>query len=129
MTTPQTDVSGSYTIAELGDQILGALEATGKDLGALTVDDLAPVDFAARLCSGLTYSGVPRSDRAAVSAGRASVRAMPKSVTIARPPAVSNMTLSGFTSRCTTPRPWAWPRAQATSWSICTASPTESGPL
>jgi SAM-dependent methyltransferase len=44
MTTPQTDVSGHYTIVELGDQILDALEAAGKDVDALTVDDLAPVD-------------------------------------------------------------------------------------
>jgi SAM-dependent methyltransferase len=44
MTTPQTDVSEHYTIVELGDQILDALEAAGKDVDALTVDDLAPVD-------------------------------------------------------------------------------------
>jgi SAM-dependent methyltransferase len=41
---PHADVSGHYTIAELGGQILAALEAAGKDLAALTVDDLAPVD-------------------------------------------------------------------------------------
>ncbi len=44
MRTPQADVSEHYTIVELGDQILDALEASGKDLDALTVDDLAPVD-------------------------------------------------------------------------------------
>lgn len=44
MTTPRTDVSGHYTVAALGDRILDALEAAGKDVDALTVDDLAPVD-------------------------------------------------------------------------------------
>jgi MPBQ/MSBQ methyltransferase len=44
MTMSEAVVSGHYTIADLGDQILAALEATGKDLDALTVDDLAPVD-------------------------------------------------------------------------------------
>ena len=44
MTTPQTEVSEHYTIVELGDQILDALEAAGKDFEALTVYDLAPVD-------------------------------------------------------------------------------------
>jgi ubiquinone/menaquinone biosynthesis C-methylase UbiE len=44
MTTPLTRISDHYTIADLGDQILAALEAAGKNLEALTVDDLAPVD-------------------------------------------------------------------------------------
>lgn len=44
MPVPQADVSQHYTIAELGDAILSALEAAGKDLDGLTVDDLAPVD-------------------------------------------------------------------------------------
>ena len=41
---PDVDVSGHYTVAELGDQILDALQAAGKNVDALTVDDLAPVD-------------------------------------------------------------------------------------
>lgn len=44
MKTPDRAVSEHYTIADLGNQILAALEAAGKDLDALTVDDLAPVD-------------------------------------------------------------------------------------
>ena len=37
-------VSEHYTIHELGNRILTALQAAGKDPDALTVDDLAPVD-------------------------------------------------------------------------------------
>ena len=48
------------------------------------------------------------------SSGDESARAMPKSVTLDWPVAVSR-TLPGFTSRCTTPREWAKPRAAATS--------------
>ncbi len=44
MTTPNTSVSEHYTIDDLGNRILVSLKAAGKDLGALTVDDLAPVD-------------------------------------------------------------------------------------
>ncbi len=44
MTTSQGKVSEHYTIADLGDRILAALQAAGKDLAALTVDDLASVD-------------------------------------------------------------------------------------
>jgi ubiquinone/menaquinone biosynthesis C-methylase UbiE len=44
MTTPDGKISEHYTIADLGDRILAALAAAGKDLEALTVDDLAPID-------------------------------------------------------------------------------------
>ncbi len=44
MTAPDSGVSEHYTIHDLGNQILAALKAAGKDLDALTVDDLAPVD-------------------------------------------------------------------------------------
>ena len=44
MTPPNTSVSKHYTIDGLGDRILAALEAAGKDLQMLSVDDLAPVD-------------------------------------------------------------------------------------
>jgi ubiquinone/menaquinone biosynthesis C-methylase UbiE len=44
MKTRSRMISRHYTIANLGNQILGALEAAGKDLDALTLDDLAPVD-------------------------------------------------------------------------------------
>ncbi len=44
MTVPEKRVSEHYSIANLEDQILAALEAVGKDLEGLTVDDLAPVD-------------------------------------------------------------------------------------
>ncbi len=44
MTTPYIGVSEHYTIHDLGNRILAALKAAGKDLDALTVDDLAPVD-------------------------------------------------------------------------------------
>jgi len=37
-------VSDHYGIGGLADRILAALEATGKDLDALAVDDLAPID-------------------------------------------------------------------------------------
>ena len=42
--SPHEKISGHYSIGDLGDRILAALEAAGKDLEALTVDDLAPVD-------------------------------------------------------------------------------------
>jgi cyclopropane fatty-acyl-phospholipid synthase-like methyltransferase len=38
------DVAKHYTVEDLGGRILAALENAGKDLDALTVDDLAPVD-------------------------------------------------------------------------------------
>lgn len=44
MASPHGNVSEHYTITGLGGQILAALEAAGKDVEALTVDDLAPVD-------------------------------------------------------------------------------------
>jgi MPBQ/MSBQ methyltransferase len=44
MTTTERSVSEHYTTPDLGAQILHALAAMGKDLDALTVDDLAPVD-------------------------------------------------------------------------------------
>lgn len=37
-------VSEHYTVGDIKDQIFTALESAGKDLGNLTVDDLAPVD-------------------------------------------------------------------------------------
>lgn len=39
-----TDISNHYTVTGLGDRILSALAAAGKDIDALQVDDLAPVD-------------------------------------------------------------------------------------
>lgn len=44
MTDDPTEVSNHYTIPDLGRRILAALEAAGKDLESLTVEDLAPVD-------------------------------------------------------------------------------------
>lgn len=44
MTISEKGVSDHYTTRDLGNRILGALRAEGKDLDALTVDDLAPVD-------------------------------------------------------------------------------------
>lgn len=37
-------IAEHYTVAGLGDRILAALAAAGKDVDALTIDDLAPVD-------------------------------------------------------------------------------------
>ena len=37
-------VSAHYTAGDLGERLLAALRATGKDLDALTLDDLTPVD-------------------------------------------------------------------------------------
>ncbi len=42
--SPHENVSEHYSIGDLGDRILAALEAAVKELEALTVDDLAPVD-------------------------------------------------------------------------------------
>jgi hypothetical protein len=57
------------------------------------------------------YSGVPTTSPTRVSPADsptgAIARAMPKSMTKARPVARSIMMLSGLMSRCTTPRPWA----------------------
>jgi ubiquinone/menaquinone biosynthesis C-methylase UbiE len=44
MTSAREKISEHYTIAGLGNRILAALEAAGKDLEALTLYDLAPVD-------------------------------------------------------------------------------------
>lgn len=44
MAPSQVTVDGHYTINELGRRILAALEAVGKDVDSLTVDDLAPID-------------------------------------------------------------------------------------
>jgi hypothetical protein len=67
-------------------------------------------------CSGDMYAGVPTATPVTVNReSPAAARAMPKSVTTARPVARSSMTLSGFTSRCTTPRPCAYASASATS--------------
>jgi MPBQ/MSBQ methyltransferase len=42
--SPATGVSAHYTVPDLGARILAVLEEAGKDLDALTIDDLAPVD-------------------------------------------------------------------------------------
>ena len=44
MNDSTTDISNHYTVTGLGDRILAALAAAGKDIDALEVDDLAPVD-------------------------------------------------------------------------------------
>jgi 2-polyprenyl-3-methyl-5-hydroxy-6-metoxy-1,4-benzoquinol methylase len=44
MTKPHGSVSRHYSVGDLERQILAALEADGKVLDALTVEDLAPVD-------------------------------------------------------------------------------------
>ena len=41
---PNESVEAYYTVSTLGQSILDALETLGKDVGDLTVDDLAPVD-------------------------------------------------------------------------------------
>lgn len=42
--SPAPSVSAHYTSGSLGERILAGLRATGKDMDALTPDDLAPVD-------------------------------------------------------------------------------------
>src|SRR6266699_856143 len=54
------------------------------------------------------------------SVATVSARAIPKSATRARP--AENMMFSGLMSRCTTPRPWAYPRASAISLAMQTAT-------
>jgi MPBQ/MSBQ methyltransferase len=44
MDIPSTDIADHYTIPALGRRILDALEASGKDLDQLSIEDLAPVD-------------------------------------------------------------------------------------
>jgi SAM-dependent methyltransferase len=44
MAQPAHDVAGHYTRGGLAEAILAALEAAGKDVDHLTIDDLAPVD-------------------------------------------------------------------------------------
>ena len=44
MTAPAIVVSDHYTIQDLGNRIHTAHKAARKDLNALTVDDLAPID-------------------------------------------------------------------------------------
>jgi hypothetical protein len=78
-------------------------------------------------CSGLMNCGVPRLCPAAVIVESAT-RAMPKSVSSARPVARSIKMLSGLTSRWTMPRPWAYDSAQAASRSTRATSSGGSGP-
>ncbi len=66
-----------------------------------------------------TPAAVSGSSVAAVTA-----RAIPKSATTALP--AENMMFSGFMSRCTTPRLWAYPSASATSLAMRTASTIDS---
>ena len=72
---------------------------------------------------------VDRSQGRAGTAPSASAarRAIPESVTIARPSRESEM-LPGFTSRWTMPRTWATPSARATSRPIRATSPAASRP-
>jgi hypothetical protein len=44
MKTPDGNVAEHYTVTELGKRILSALQMAGKDVEALKIDDLAPVD-------------------------------------------------------------------------------------
>ena len=44
MTSRPQNVSDHYTVVDLGGAILTALETAGKNVDALTVDDLAAVD-------------------------------------------------------------------------------------
>ena len=37
-------IGGQYAVGDLEEAILGALRSSGRDLGALRVEDLAPVD-------------------------------------------------------------------------------------
>jgi hypothetical protein len=69
------------------------------------------------------YAGVPTESPVSVSPdGPAALtaRAIPKSVTIACPDA--RRMFSGFTSRWTIPRQWAYARASPTSWAMRSAS-------
>ena len=88
----------------------------------------APVTWSFAYCSGLMYSGVPIASPVFVSRCPSVTRAMPKSVTIARPQRRSIMTFDGFTSRCTTPISCAYASAHATSASRWQATGTGSGP-
>ena len=60
-------------------------------------------------------AGVPIASPVRVSCSPSATFAIPKSVTIARPQRRSSITFPGFTSRCTTPSPWAKSRARVTS--------------
>src|SRR5881398_3434834 len=73
-------------------------------------------------------SAVPTTSRGPVIPPPAPTRAMPKSDTNARPVAASSRILSGFTSRCTTPRSCACASAHPTSRSSRAASLGGSGP-
>ncbi len=77
-----------------------------------------------RICSGAMYIGVP-SCPVAVVAEPWKIFAMPKSVTFTVL-AASNMTLSSLMSRCSTPRPCAYPSADATPRPTAHAA---SGPI
>jgi hypothetical protein len=73
---------------------------------------LRPSTWSPDACSGLMNSGVPTTSptrvRPRAVAGAALIaRAIPKSISRARPVARSSMMFSGLTSRCTTPRPCA----------------------
>ena len=54
-------------------------------------------------CSGLRYGAVPMTSRVRVTGSVPKSRAMPKSVSFARPVLFSNSTFPGLTSRCTIP--------------------------
>ena len=69
--------------------------------------------------------------RSAVRVGAPATAAIPKSISFARrPPESKGRTIAfwGFTSRCTTPRPWAWPSASQRSVPIRATSRSEIDP-
>ena len=76
---------------------------------------LRPSSGSPRACSGEKKVGVPSTTWRLVAVGEpATARAMPKSVTTARP-SRANSTFSGFTSRCTMPCRCANASPRATS--------------
>ena len=75
--------------------------------------------MAPRTCSGAAYPGDPPS-----STSSRSVRARPKSDSTHRSP--SRRMFPGFTSRCRTPREWAWARARRTWVSTSSTSTFEA---
>ncbi len=78
--------------------------------------------------SGAMNAGVPMSVPVRVTGESSSSVAMPKSVSTARPPSCASSTLSGLTSRCSTPAWCAARRAESTCRPISATRAGGRGP-
>jgi hypothetical protein len=91
-------------------------EFVGNDPDGIDIRPLVDAAVAARACSGDMYSGVPRTPSSEVKLSwlRSQALTNPKSDSLQLPARVTS-TFAGLTSRCTIPRPDAYPSAAVIS--------------